>query len=78
MKVSFLENSQVLVEMTADELGILRYALDAGTKKLETTASYLRHLNSSEAASASATADCARACNGAIETATQEAIRRND
>lgn len=70
--MKFTGNSEVLVIMSADELGIIRYALDHGVDKLESNAIFLRTLDKKEGGSANRTAKKARDASEALEAAVKE------
>lgn len=74
MTVVFGENSQVVVTVTADELGTIRYTLNEGCIKLRSTALYFKNVKDTEARSAKVTADLADSVLENIEAAVRLAL----
>lgn len=75
MIVVFNADETVTLTMTPDELGSLRYGLDAGAEKLRSTASFMKAMKDTETKNARETADRVSAVNTALEAAVQAAIR---
>lgn len=75
MKIKHKKNGTILVEMTHEELGIIRYTLNIGAEKLISSAIFQKSMKSPTYASAQETADEASAANDELERATQEWVR---
>lgn len=69
MKVKFSRDENVVVTMSHEELGVIRYALDAGVQKLESTASFLKVLGDEEYEGANKIAKKAKAASESLEGA---------
>lgn len=70
-----VEGGVTNVTMDADELLIIRYALDVGAEKLAADARFLKSMKSEEHDNARVTADRALAARDALEAANQAAAR---
>lgn len=74
MKVLIGSDSVATVTMSADELGIVRFAIATGVEKLQSTASYLKVMKSTnpgEYETCRDTADRAKAAQDELESACQ-------
>lgn len=74
MNVTY-DKGNVTVTMTADELGIIRYALKEGVDELRGTANYMKIMKLSTALSAMDTAIRAQDAQTKLEEAVQKWVR---
>lgn len=75
MTVIFGKHSTVTIVLTVEQLAVIRHAVDTGTIKLESTARYLKSMNSEAYRSAEETANRARAASNALEQAVNQGIK---
>ena len=76
MQVKFGKNSIATVKMTIEELNTIRYTLATGAEKLQSTAMYLKTMESIESKPTAKTARKAKAASKALETAVKESLRK--
>lgn len=61
----------MVIEMTNDELGTIRYALNTGVEKLASEARFMHAIKSDRAATATETANLATIADADLEAAVQ-------